>query len=157
MTMTSKPNYCGVYIITNMINGKQYVGQSIQLEHRARKHLIGKKQIIHKAIKKYGKQNFNWTFFETPIHLMNLYESLVIKSLNTIIPNGYNCNYGGSGIIGYNHTQEAKQKIAATRKGMKFKISTCPYCNKQGGNSLMTRYHFNNCKTKSENFHFSYK
>jgi hypothetical protein len=25
---------------------------------------------------------------------------------------------------------------------------TCPHCGKSGGNSLMTRYHFDKCKNK---------
>lgn len=36
----------------------------------------------------------------------------------------------------------------AKRKGIPKPKTTCPHCGKEGGNSLMTRYHFNNCKTK---------
>jgi hypothetical protein len=31
-------------------------------------------------------------------------------------------------------------------KGIQQKTITCPHCGKSGGNSLMTRYHFDNCK-----------
>ena len=64
---------------------------------------------------------------------------------------------------GIKHTEEAKQKISIGNSGLKRsketlkKMSewqkgkskpklTCPHCGKIGGNSNMTRYHFNNCK-----------
>ena len=37
----------------------------------------------------------------------------------------------------------------AKRKSIPKPKTTCPHCGKEGGNSLMTRYHFNNCKTKN--------
>lgn len=41
---------------------------------------------------------------------------------------------------------ETKQKLSLCKKGKSQKIVTCPYCQKQGGVSNLTRYHFNNCK-----------
>lgn len=35
----------------------------------------------------------------------------------------------------------------AKKKGISKPKTTCPHCGKVGGNSLMTRYHFDNCKT----------
>lgn len=32
------------------------------------------------------------------------------------------------------------------RRGVRRKVITCPHCNKEGGNSQMKRYHFDNCK-----------
>ena len=34
--------------------------------------------------------------------------------------------------------------------GKKHKILTCPYCNKSGANGAMQRWHFENCKRKTE-------
>jgi len=66
---------------------------------------------------------------------------------------------------GKNHTEETKQKIRekkigtiiseetkekmrnSSNKGGKQKIFVCPYCNKQGGNTMF-RWHFENCKNK---------
>jgi len=47
-----------------------------------------------------------------------------------------------------------KQQISKTLKNTyknnprKYKIVECPYCKKSGGQSNMTRYHFNNCRKK---------
>jgi hypothetical protein len=49
---------------------------------------------------------------------------------------------GGMGKI---HSEEAKLKM----RKPKTKV-TCPHCNKTGGNSLMVRYHFDNCKLKRD-------
>jgi group I intron endonuclease len=66
---------------------------------------------------------------------------------------------------GKNHTEETKQKIRekkigtilseetkkkmrnSSNKGGKQKIFVCPYCDKQGGNTMF-RWHFENCKNK---------
>lgn len=47
-----------IYLITNLINGKQYVGQTIYTaEQRFKQHLRGD-LYIDKAIRKYGVENF---------------------------------------------------------------------------------------------------
>jgi len=43
--------------------------------------------------------------------------------------------------------EEAKIKISKTLTGVKHPILKCPYCNKQGGERMMKRWHFNNCKS----------
>ena len=50
-----------IYLITNNINGKRYVGQTIQtINKRWNAHVAkyGKRPMIDKAIDKYGKDNF---------------------------------------------------------------------------------------------------
>ncbi|MDA3779743.1 MAG: NUMOD3 domain-containing DNA-binding protein [Bacteroidales bacterium] len=56
---------------------------------------------------------------------------------------------------GKNKTEETKKKISDSKKGIPSKIKgiprkkiTCPYCGKIGGEGLMNRWHFNNCKNK---------
>lgn len=44
-------------------------------------------------------------------------------------------------------SEEHKQNISKAGLGSKRKIVKCPHCNKVGGQPLMTRYHFGNCKT----------
>ena len=45
---------------------------------------------------------------------------------------------------------ETRTKLSIANKGkIQIKV-TCPHCNKEGGQSLMTRYHFNNCKLKTD-------
>lgn len=43
-------------------------------------------------------------------------------------------------------TKESKGKLIASKTGMKYKESICPYCNKSGRGGNMKRYHFENCK-----------
>ncbi len=56
---------------------------------------------------------------------------------------------------GKNKTQETKDKISKSKKGVLSKtkgikrlIIKCPYCIKEGGIGIMHRWHFDNCKLK---------
>ena len=87
-----------IYIATNQINGKQYVGQTTRtLQRRIYEHTVVKKNLpFWNAIQKYDIENFKWISFSCPEEDMDLQEGLLIKELNTLIPNGYNLNSGGS-------------------------------------------------------------
>lgn len=45
-------------------------------------------------------------------------------------------------------SDEAKAKISAANNGRIFPEKTCPHCLKNGAGPNMTRYHFDNCKSK---------
>ena len=57
-----------IYVITNDINGKQYVGQSINPEKRFLQHknLAGKDHysLLHNAMQKYGTEHFSLKILE---------------------------------------------------------------------------------------------
>jgi group I intron endonuclease len=89
-----------IYLITNKLNGKQYVGQTIRedINDRWKQHL-NKKSIgrcLKSAYLKYGVENFNFKiiciFFDEDC---NKYEKEYIIKFNTISPNGYNLSEGG--------------------------------------------------------------
>jgi len=97
-----------VYLITNKINGTQYVGQTVRtLEQRWNSHVSvamrGKGGYLAKAIKKYGAEQFT---VET-ISLceskeeMDFTEMLYIALLHTQRPAGYNLTAGGEGNLGW--------------------------------------------------------
>lgn len=44
------------------------------------------------------------------------------------------------------YSEDHRKKISASHKGKKQQIIKCPYCNKEGGNATMPRWHFDNCK-----------
>ena len=44
------------------------------------------------------------------------------------------------------HSPETRQKIGESNKGKIYERITCPHCSKIGGNNIMKRWHFNNCK-----------
>lgn len=45
-------------------------------------------------------------------------------------------------------TEEKKKQISEKLKGIPMKKVTCPHCSLTGGNPIMKRYHFDNCKNK---------
>lgn len=58
---------------------------------------------------------------------------------------------------GKNKSEETRKKLSEAakgkipwNKGKKRKQLTCPHCGKIGGNGLMQRWHFDNCKTKQK-------
>lgn len=92
-----------IYIICNKVNNKKYIGQTIQeINKRFNQHLqlrqSNKNQLIFKAIKKYGKENFYIKVLKDNINTykdLNFYEEYYIKEYNSMTPNGYNMCPGG--------------------------------------------------------------
>ena len=64
------PKTSGIYTITNLINGKMYVGYTNNFFHRHEQHTSCSKHSTHnnpyfaKAIKKYGWENFKFEILE---------------------------------------------------------------------------------------------
>lgn len=87
-----------IYKITNKINGKVYIGQTIQNPLvRFRRHKAGN-FAIGNAIRKYGESNFKLEVIREcrcPAEL-NVFERLYIKRENSMFPEGYNLMEGGS-------------------------------------------------------------
>jgi len=112
-----------IYVMTNKINGKKYVGQTIRpFNKRLQKHLsLSNKDkpitVISKAIKKYGIDNFNIETHDIMNCCLDDVEKVMIKTLNTKTPNGYNVVDGGNTTYGYHHTEEAKKKMSISSSG----------------------------------------
>lgn len=97
----------GIYKITNKINNKSYIGQSINIEQRIATHfwaaykenLPSYNYHLYQAIRKYGKENFEVKILATvpkdKIKLLNELEINFIKQYNSY-HNGYNMNEGGN-------------------------------------------------------------
>lgn len=99
----------GIYKITNQINDKSYIGQSVNIsqrwrEHRSRYQLNDSSEynsLIHKAMRKYGIENFTWDVLEQcSAEELNEREIYWIQYYHTWIEdvncNGYNINSGGN-------------------------------------------------------------
>lgn len=106
-----------IYLITNKINGKKYVGQTrTTVEERWRKHCyhstVPARAIgIDGAIHKYGPDNFICeTIKECPVQELDKWEIYYIKEYNTYQGNnadiGYNLTLGGQGGILYDIDEE---------------------------------------------------
>ena len=85
-----------IYIATNIINKKQYVGQSIHLPYKQRisDHKKAKTgTAFHNAIRQYGLENFEWQiipYLGASTESLNAIEYWYITKLNTLTPHGYN-------------------------------------------------------------------
>jgi len=88
-----------IYKTTNLINGKIYIGQLA----REDPNYLGSGEILKKAIKKYGKENFTRetiAYCNSKDELDSL-EIFYIKIYNSKDPNGYNLTGGGGGTVGF--------------------------------------------------------
>lgn len=111
-----------VYKITNTINGKAYVGQTMNsIYDRFRVHCAtyseGKCPALWTAIQKYGKDNFTvellWSEPGCTVEVLDAKEIEMIAEYNTIVPNGYNLMAGGHGA---RHNAESREKISEAKK-----------------------------------------
>lgn len=91
---------CGIYKITNKINGKVYIGQSYDILERWERHKRTRDQCaIHKALQKYGIDNFMFEILEEcPKDELDEREKYWIKYYNSYFT-GYNMTLGGSRVI----------------------------------------------------------
>jgi group I intron endonuclease len=101
-----------IYRITNIINGKIYVGKDLYNDPE----YTGSGILIQEAIKKYGRSNFKKDILETVEHrdLLNEREKFWIRELNAQDRSiGYNIHDGGDGgntFGGKHHSEESKRK-----------------------------------------------
>jgi group I intron endonuclease len=119
-----------IYLVINKVNGKMYVGQTRKKLIRRKDHHIWKsvydrKVPFHCAIRKYGKENFEWLVLEEcgDLETLNFREQCYIAELGTLAPYGYNLASGGYGHIP-KHSDVTKQKIRVKRLGIKLSDST---------------------------------
>lgn len=113
-----------VYLVTNTINGKQYVGKTMKsVERRWRSHCKGGDNTpIQNAIRKYGVESFTVeTLYETnDENVLAKAEQICIEELGTRRPEGYNLTAGGEGVLGLKHTEETKKAMSVARTGHVF-------------------------------------
>lgn len=106
-----------VYLTTNLVNGKQYVGS-----HRTKNindSYIGSGYALIKSIKKYGKENFKREILEycDDIKEARKLEQIYIEKYNTLTPNGYNISpTGGMGEWCGKHSDESLVKMSISQK-----------------------------------------
>lgn len=131
-----------VYLITNLTNGKIYVGQTTQpLRIRWWQHIYyakaGKKMVLFDAIRKYGETSFSIKEIDRAASLQELNELEIfhIEHLRANVQGvGYNSTSGGAGTTPLSQetrekmgkairsrfvTAETRAKISASSKGKK--------------------------------------
>lgn len=100
-----------VYLTTNFINNKQYVGEHSSEDFNDA--YLGSGVAIKKALKKYGKENFSRKILETFKSKEEAFnaQKKYIQLFNTLSPAGYNFSpTGGIGVPG-SLSQESLQKM----------------------------------------------
>lgn len=108
-----------IYKIQNKLNGKVYIGQTINgINSRMRSHLNSKnKNGIDGALKKYGIDSFEITIVAkaSSIYELNELEIKFIEDENCLAPNGYNLHTGGKNHTCSEITRERLRKSATGR------------------------------------------
>lgn len=109
-----------IYLVTNKIDGKRYVGQTSQALHaRWKRHQYPfphrRSSYLYNSIKKYGVENFEIK----PLVIvgtkedMDYYERELIRLWDLRNPDkGYNLTDGGGGMLGFKLTEETKQRMS---------------------------------------------
>jgi group I intron endonuclease len=112
-----------VYKITNILNGKSYIGQTVQKldrrlnQHKCKKYADSGKSLISQAIQKYGFNNFTVETLSycSSYEMMDKHEIKAIQYFNTVSPNGYNLTHGGQSQG--KKCEEIVQRIASKNRG----------------------------------------
>jgi group I intron endonuclease len=105
----------GIYKITNLLNGKVYIGESYNIFKRWGQEENGRGPSIYfrNSMKKYGKENFSWEILEEidDLQLRIEKEKEYIKFFNCKYPNGYNFTDGGQTCEGRIWTESHRQNM----------------------------------------------
>lgn len=108
-----------IYKITNRVNGKVYIGQTVtSLKQRWKCHRHSSANcIFHKAIRKYGAENFTVEQIDiaADVDELNMKEKYWIRHYNSMIPNGYNSTDGGDNFV---VSETVRKKMSEKRKGV---------------------------------------
>jgi hypothetical protein len=102
-----------VYLTTNNLNGKQYVGDRCTCNVEKDNNYIGSGVYLRESIKKYGKKNFSKIILEKFSNRIDSYKAQekYIKMYNTLKPFGYNISPKGGCNESNSVSEETKNKI----------------------------------------------
>lgn len=112
-----------IYKATNITNGKSYIGkwamEIVDMRRQRHWHYAFVKQAqtkFHRALRKYGWDNFKWEVIDKAENHeeLNEKEKYWVKHYDTF-KNGYNMTLGGDGKWGYKHSDESRRKMSENR------------------------------------------
>ncbi len=119
-------NIYSIYKITNKINHKVYIGFDSKWPNRLYRHFYiskskkSKHNSLHKAIIKYGWENFLVELiYQSPErnHTLKIMEPFFINEYNSY-HNGYNQTKGGEGTFGKKVSKQNRDKLSEMRKSL---------------------------------------
>jgi group I intron endonuclease len=116
-----------IYLVTNKVTGKQYVGLTKQImQRRWRGHVqaarYGVQTALYSAIRKYGDDAFLIEVIASCIDRSSsgIVESAAIVQFGTKSPQGYNLTDGGEGVRGL--PREIVERTALINRGRKHSL-----------------------------------
>lgn len=123
-----------IYKITNNINKKIYIGQTVKerptdrySQHRyLARHPEQEKGIsyLHRAMKDYGVENFSFDVIEQIDNsFLDEREKYWIEQYNCLSPNGYNLTTGGNGTPGFSRPQTIEEREKRQKSNKEFYIN----------------------------------
>lgn len=123
----SNKETCTIYLLTNTVNNKIYIGQTwLELHIRMGKNggNYSNSTYLYSAINKYGSDNFKYTVLAEVAtqEEADILETKYIEQYRSMEKDiGYNIKTGGSA---GRHSEETKRKISATEMGKTASIET---------------------------------
>ncbi len=122
----------GIYCYENTVNGKKYIGQSINLKKRISDHERnfskddfkrvngGESKPLWYAVKKYGRNNFSLYLVDycSPERLDDVEEYYIDLFSSLISENGYNILKRGFSRFGTHHSEETKRKLSISHSNI---------------------------------------
>lgn len=99
-----------IYKCTNLVNGKVYIGKTYDFEKRKREHIydIDNDLPFHRALKRYGIENFDWEIIDSATNDEEIREKEVYwikyykSCIHMVDSHGYNITLGGEGGVSWN-------------------------------------------------------
>lgn len=120
----------GIYIITNIVNNKKYIGSSLNYKQRLRQHKYSLRKNSHynkhlqSSFNKYGEENFTFKLLELCSNLIER-ETFHIYSQNVLNPLfGYNKATNIENTSGYKMSEYSRKKMSLAKKGKKMHPNT---------------------------------
>lgn len=153
----------GIYCIENKINHKKYIGQSVNIPERWKRHIRSLNKNTHhnnflqEDWNLYGIENFDFFVLETCDRSdLDRLERKYISSLKTTNEEyGYNLTSGG--ITHYSPTEYVREKIGETSKGRKHSMETknrMSKAHKGENNHFYGKHHTEEAKKRMKEKHF---
>lgn len=111
-----------VYKLTNVVNNKNYIGQTSNVKRRMAEHRRKNDNVIDKAIDKYGWNNFTVEVLKENLSKVeaDFWEIYLINEVyNSYKGKGYNCSIGGdvNPMLNKHHDKETREKISKKVRG----------------------------------------
>lgn len=120
----------GIYIITNIVNGKSYIGSSLDYLQRIRQHKYSLRKGTHynnhlqSSFNKHAEKNFTFELLELTDSLVER-ETFHIYNKQTLNPKyGYNKATNIENTSGYKMSKYSRNKMSLAKKGTKMHPNT---------------------------------